>query len=484
MLWLKLLLLIVISFYCKGLAQLQLQEAFPDLVFTNPVDLQFPNDGTNRLFVVEQKGIIKVFQNSSSASDVKVFLDITDRVGSESDEMGLLGLAFHPDYKNNGYFYVNYNITSPARMTRISRFKVSSSNPDSADKNSELIILTQDQPYTNHKGGQTIFGPDGYLYIGLGDGGSAGDPLNNAQNKSVLLGKILRIDINTTQGSLNYGIPPTNPFKGNLNGWKEEIYAYGLRNPWRFSFDTVTGWLWCGDVGQDLWEEIDIIQNGKNYGWRCYEGSHTYNLDLCNGTDYVSPILDYYHSNGNCCIIGGFVYRGHNVPELYGKYIYADYCSKNLWSLQYDSTASPIDSLLLTSPYGQPYAFGTDQNKELYLCASDGKIYSFKPTVNSLNQGTFNPVNYNISQNYPNPFNPSTAIRFNVPEESKVHLRIFNTIGKVVDELFNGTKPGGSYEISWIPSFVASGIYFVQMTARSLSSNKSYNKIIKMVYLK
>jgi hypothetical protein len=398
--------------------------------------------------------------------------------------MGLLGLAFHPDYKNNGYFYVNYTVSIPSRFTRISRFKVSAANPDSADKNSELILISQDQPFTNHKGGQLAFGPDSLLYIGLGDGGSEGDPSGNGQNKSTLLGKILRIDINKPQVSLYYTIPPTNPFQGNPNGWREEIYAYGLRNPWRFSFDPVTGWLWCGDVGQDAWEEIDIIQNGKNYGWRCYEGLHPYNTSGCNDTNYVSPIFNYGHSNNNCCIIGGYVYRGKNVPELYGKYIYADYCSKNLWSLQYDSTGSTIDTLLLTSPYGQPFAFGTDMNRELYLSASDGKIYSFKPTVNSVNPEGINPLDYNLAQNYPNPFNPSTSIKFYVPEESKVHIRILDIIGRVVNELYDGNKPLGSYEISWSPTRNASGIYFVQMTARSLISDKSYNKIVKMVYIK
>jgi glucose/arabinose dehydrogenase len=484
MLWVKLLLLFLFGFYIEGLAQFQLQPAFPNLLFSNPVDLQYANDGSDRLFVVEQKGIIKVFQNSSYASAVKIFLDITDRVNNESTEMGLLGLAFHPDFKNNGYFYVNYTISSPTMMTRISRFKVSSSNPDSADKNSELIILALNQPFNNHKGGQTTFGPDGYLYLGLGDGGSEGDPLNYGQNKTILLGKILRIDINTPQGTLNYSIPPDNPFIGNSIGYKKEIYAYGFRNPWRFSFDPVTGWLWCGDVGQDAWEEIDIVQKGKNYGWRCYEGSHPYNLTTCYDSDYVQPIFNYDHSNNNCCIIGGFVYRGQHVPELYGKYIYADYCSKNLWSLQYDSTGLPIDSLLLTSPYGQPYAFGIDKNREIYMCASDGKIYSFKPTVNSVITGTINPYDYYLTQNYPNPFNPSTYIKFNVPEISNVHIRILDIIGRIVNEIYSGTKPIGGYDISWTPTNIASGIYFTQMTASSLSSNKSYNKIIKMVYIK
>jgi glucose/arabinose dehydrogenase len=481
---LKLLLVILIGYHSSGLAQIQLQEAFPNLVFTDPIDLQYAKDGTNRLFVVEQNGIIKLFQNSSSASSVKVFLDITDRVSHASTEMGLLGLAFHPDYKNNGYFYVNYTVSSPSIITRISRFQVSNTNPDSADKNSELILLTQDQPYTNHKGGQTTFGPDGYLYFGLGDGGSGGDPYNNAQNKSVLLGKILRIDVNSTQGSLNYDIPPTNPFKGNTQGWKEEIYAYGLRNPWRFSFDPATGWLWCGDVGQDLWEEIDTIQNGKNYGWRCYEGFHPYDTTGCNDTNYISPIFNYDHSGGNCAIIGGFVYRGQNVPELTGKYIYADYCSQNFWSLQYDSTAPPINTLLFTSPYGQPLAFATDKNQELYSLTSDGKIYKFKPTTISVKSEGDKITNYYLAQNYPNPFNPSTSITFNVPEESKVHLQIMDIMGRIVKELLNENRPKGNYVLKWNASKYSSGIYILRMSTQSLSSGKIFTNAIKMVYMK
>jgi glucose/arabinose dehydrogenase len=481
---LKLLLMLLVGFYKFGFAQFQLEEAFPNLLFTNPIDLEYANDGTDRLFVIEQSGIIKIFQNSSSASSVKVFLDITDRVSTESDEMGLLGLAFHPDYKNNGYFYVNYTILSPSRMTRISRFQVSSTNPDSADKNSELILIAQDQPFDNHKGGRTTFGSDGYLYLGLGDGGFGGDPNNNAQNKSVLLGKILRIDVNTTQESLNYGIPPSNPFIGNTQGWREEIYAYGLRNPWRFSFDPATGWLWCGDVGQSAWEEIDIIQKGQNYGWRCYEGLYPYDTSGCNGTDYISPIFNYDHSGANCAIIGGFVYRGQNVPELFGKYIYADYCSQIYWSLQYDSTAPPINTLLLTSPYGQPLAFATDKNQELYSLTSDGKIYKFKPTVISVKSAGDNISNYYLAQNYPNPFNPSTSINFNVPEESKVHLQIMDAIGRTVKELLNENRPKGSYNLKWNASKFASGIYIVRMSAQSLSSGKVFTNTIKMVYLK
>lgn len=362
-------------------SQYQLQNAFPSVTFTSPVDIQNAGDGTDRLFIVEQAGRIKVFQNRSNitAGEIKTYLDITDRVSS-GGEMGLLGLAFHPNYENNGYFYVNYTVSSPSRATRISRFQVSAANPDSANKNSELILLSFSQPFTNHNGGQVAFGPDGYLYIATGDGGSGGDPNNNSQNRSNLLGKILRIDVDNPSGGNNYGIPPTNPFYQNTQGFSQEIYAWGLRNPWRMSFDPVTGWLWCADVGQSAREEVNVIQNGKNYGWRCYEGNASYNLSGCGpSSDYTFPVFDYVRSGGNCSVTGGYVYRGPNLPGLYGKYIYGDYCSRFIWSLDYDSSSAPVNTLLLTSTASLT-TFGVDLNNELYFTAGSS-IMRFVPTA-------------------------------------------------------------------------------------------------------
>jgi glucose/arabinose dehydrogenase len=360
-------------------AQFSLENAFPNLSFNDPLDLQNSGDGTNRIFVVERAGIIKVFPNSSSAISSKNYLDIRDRV-SAGGEMGLLGLAFHPDYENNGYLYVNYTVSSP-RKTRISRFQVSSENPDSADKNTELILLTFNQPYSNHNGGWIGFGPDdGYLYIGTGDGGSGGDPLNNGQSILTFLGKILRIDIDNQDPGLEYAIPPDNPFADSTGSVVKEIYAWGMRNPWRNSFDPVTGWLWSADVGQNQWEEIDIIDNGKNYGWRCYEGTHVYNLSGCNYPEYIDPIWEYSHTLG-CSVTGGYVYRGPTVPELTGKYIYADYCSSTIWSLEYDGLTPPDNQTLLTAP-GLVTSFGVDENNELYVITfSPDSIYRFTPTV-------------------------------------------------------------------------------------------------------
>lgn len=245
-------------------SQYNVDVTFPNLSFSHPVGLYSAEDGTDRLFVVEQEGRIQVFGNNPNVSVTEVFLDIRDLV-LFGGEQGLLGLAFHPNFAQNRYFYVDYVAPNP-RRTVIARYSVSPTNPDMTDMNSELVLLEVAQPFENHNGGQIAFGPDGYLYIALGDGGSGGDPQGNGQNRATLLGKILRIDIDSPSSSLNYGIPPDNPFVGNTEGFREEIYAYGLRNPWRFSFDLTTGRLWVADVGQDRMEEIDIVEKGKNYG--------------------------------------------------------------------------------------------------------------------------------------------------------------------------------------------------------------------------
>lgn len=382
----KFILILFLLFQLIIFGQYNFEVAFPSLSFSSALDLQNAGDGSNRLFVVERNGVIRVFPNNNSVTSTKTFLNITDRVTS-GGETGLLGLAFHPNYENNGYFYVNYTAPSPLR-TIISRFSVSAINPDSADKNSELILLTYNQPYSNHNGGCVAFGPDGYLYIASGDGGSGGDPDNYAQNITSLLGKIIRIDVNNPQSPLNYGIPSDNPFVDSTNvSIRKEIFAWGMRNPWRFSFDPVTGWLWAGDVGQNNWEEIDIIQNGKNYGWRCYEANHPYNLSGCNGI-YEPPIWEYSHSLG-FSVTGGYVYRGQNVPELYGKYIYGDYVSTRVWSLEYDGINPTVNTQITQAP-GSITSFGVDENHELYLISFNGKIYKFTPTIVPVELVSFN----------------------------------------------------------------------------------------------
>ncbi len=346
-------------------------QAFPGLTFDRPVDLEQPGDGTNRLFVLEQAGRILVFENDPATASANVFLDIRDRVSDAGNEEGLLGLAFHPEYETNGYFYVYYSVANP-RRTRLSRFQVSAQDPNAADPQSESILLEIDQPFSNHKGGRLVFGPDGYLYLGPGDGGSAGDPNGNGQNRSVLLGKILRIDVAQSP----YGIPADNPFAGNTEGFREEIYAYGMRNPWRFSFDPVTGWLWVADVGQDLYEEIDIVEKGKDYGWNIMEGKHCYNNLQCSTAGLVLPIWEYSHQEGQS-ITGGFVYRGAKLPELSGAYIYGDFVAGKIWALRYDGQAAPKNSLLSDTNLNIS-SFGVDKDGEIYFLAFDGKIYTLE----------------------------------------------------------------------------------------------------------
>jgi glucose/arabinose dehydrogenase len=351
-----------------------LEVAFPSLTFVRPLDLQTPPDGTNRLFVVEQAGKIFVFPNDPAVHSAKLFLDIRARVNSAGNEEGLLGLAFHPDFKSNGYFFVNYTADNP-RRTVIARFRVRPESADAADPSSGTVFLEFDQPFSNHNGGQLAFGPDRRLYIATGDGGSAGDPYGNGQSLHTLLGKILRIDVDTPSSGRTYSIPPDNPFA--QTGGRGEIWAYGLRNPWRFCFDPPTGRLWAADVGQDAIEEIDIIEKGKNYGWNIMEGESCFNPAVgCDTTGLVRPVWQYTHALG-VSVTGGYVYHGARRPDLEGSYIYADYGSGRIWSLRFDGPGRMKNVELIHSHL--PIAsFGIDAGSELYVCVFDGKIYRFK----------------------------------------------------------------------------------------------------------
>jgi glucose/arabinose dehydrogenase len=476
----KMLLLISFGFQfgiSSYAQQYTLENAFPGLSFSDLLYLTNSGDGTDRIFVVEQGGIIKVFPNTPSVTSTKTFLNISNLVSS-GGEKGLLGLAFHPDYETNGYFYVNYTANNPQR-TIISRFQVTS-NPDSADKNSEFKILVFDQPYSNHNGGWIGFGPsDGYLYIATGDGGSGGDPQNYAQRINTLLGKILRIDVD---GGTPYAIPSSNPFIDSSGSVRKEIYAWGLRNPWRCSHDPVTGWLWVGDVGQNAWEEVDVVENGKNYGWRCYEGTNNYNNSGCNYPEYIDPVWEYSHSQGYS-ITGGYVYRGAGVPSLQGKYIYGDFGTRKLWALTYDGINPASNELILTVPSSSISSFGVDEDQELYITSLNGTIYRFTPKISSI-ENDITPNGYQLEQNYPNPFNPSTTIKFNIPEESSIQIKIYNSLGKEMDTIAKGITQPGIYSKRWNAEKFSSGIYYVKMSAESLTSDKVFSDAIKMIYLK
>ncbi len=372
----------------------------PNITFSAPVLVLSPPDGSNRLFIVEKAGRIRVVANNDAATATTVFMDISTRVQA-AGEQGLLGFAFAPDYSQSGYFYVYYSALNGAARSVISRFRVTS-NPDVADPNSETVVIEVPQPsYSNHKAGMIAFGLDNMLYIALGDGGSGGDPSNTGQNCSDMLGAILRID---PAGASPYAIPSDNPYAGSTryncgvhtnalsrkcgtNGYAtgeicKELYAVGLRNPFRFSFDQSNGNLWAGDVGQGAFEEIDLIRSGDNLGWAVFEGKSNYknpsNLPM---SQFRAPILDYPRSDGYS-VTGGVVYRGSNLPSLYGKYIYGDYGSGNIWALDYNGSSVVSNQKFTT--LGGVVAFGLDGNNELLaLSINNGNLYRFLPPQTS-----------------------------------------------------------------------------------------------------
>ncbi|HHI80120.1 MAG TPA: hypothetical protein ENK02_09065 [Planctomycetes bacterium] len=351
--------------------QIKLVTAFPKLKFSQPLFLTYAPDGSDRIFVVQKGGKILVFPNNPQASTSKVFLDLSKKIFPYG-ERGLLGMAFQPDYVKSGVFYVYYS-TPGTHYSIVARYKVSSNDPNKADPNSEQIIFRLRQPYGNHNGGMIAFGPDQMLYIGLGDGGSGGDPQDNGQNLATLLGAILRID---PKNSSTYSIPKDNPFAGNNKGWKQEIWAYGLRNPWRFSFDRKTGDLWAGDVGQNAVEEIDLVTKGGNYGWRLMEGNRRFGSSRHKApTPPIPPVIDILQSTGLArSITGGYVYRGTRIQKLQGKYLYGDYVTGNIWVLSYDKTNKKVLSNTKAARLSSLASFGEDQNGELYAISLNGTI--------------------------------------------------------------------------------------------------------------
>lgn len=351
-------------------AMLELETVLSGL--DRPLQATNAGDGSGRLFIVEQRGRILVWDGS----ELTTFLDVSNlssRIMGYS-ERGLLGLAFHPDYAENGEFFINY--TDRNGTTVVARYTVSD-NPNVADPNSAEILLTQQQPFANHNGGHLAFGPDGMLYIAMGDGGSAGDPVGAGQNPNTWLGSILRIDVNAESG---YVVPEDNPFAGTgLDS--EEVWAYGLRNPWRFSFDRATGDLYIGDVGQNVYEELNFepadSRGGLNYGWNVYEANERYargNREI----NAVFPFATYRHQNGNCSVTGGYVYRGDAIPDLQGTYLYGDYCTGNVWAAYRDMTGNWNDTLFLRTGY-QVSSFGEDEAGEMYIVDYRGSVNKIVP---------------------------------------------------------------------------------------------------------
>ena len=413
----KLINYLALIFICynSSFSQSVLLESFGPS-FNSPVEIK--NAGDERLFVVEKSGKIKILNQNGSVNSTP-FLDIEDRVSTNANERGLLGLAFHPNYPENPFFFVNYTNNSGA--TTISKFSVSA-NQDIAN-DSETILLEINQPYANHNGGCINFGPDGNLYIGMGDGGSGGDPQNYSQNTESLLGKMLRINVNSGA----YSIPENNPYG-------DEIWSVGLRNPWKFSFDSLNGDLWIADVGQNEFEEINMVQNNPaniNYGWRCYEGNEPYNLSGCPDEGLTFPVSTYSHySSGDfkCSITGGYVYRGNQISGLNGVYFFADYCSGEIGLLSKNENDEWDMSLTFPNINGSWVSFGEDINGELYIASINGGIYKIIDAALSNNEIDSNTLNY-----FPNPFQDYIQINSDRP----INIELYDLSGRKLREFKN-----------------------------------------------
>jgi glucose/arabinose dehydrogenase len=403
-------IMVALAATAQPLPRIKIVSTFPALTLNQPVWMSESPDNSGRFFIVERAGCIVVVQKGTDGAQSREFLNITSRQPFVGVEEGLLSIAFHPGFSTNGLFYIYYNQQESSEQDTnhhpllphrsvISEMKVSATDSNRADLASERIVMEVPQPpFGNHKGGQIGFGPDGYLYVGLGDGGKADDPSNNGQNTATMLAKILRIDVNTRtvlgsgkfQEKLAYGIPRDNPFVREPlmagNGARHEIYALGLRNPWRYSWDRQTGEMWVGDVGQNLWEEIDLIVKGGNYGWCVREGAHHFKPGPP-GAEYIDPVIEYPHKPGllkesqfpnhsiGLCVIGGYVYRGKKYPPLQGIYLYADYNLGTIWGMRYQDGKVTTYGTLLEQPKNIA-SFAEDADGELYLMAFDGHVYS------------------------------------------------------------------------------------------------------------
>ncbi len=365
-------------------SNVEVTRAFPNMRINRAILLTHAGDGSNRVFIPSQLGTINVLPNDPAVEEPKEFLNIESRVVYEDkeNEKGFLGLAFHPKYRDNGQFFVYYTPTNSSQPHTVvlSRFHVSKDDPNKADPNSEEVLLQVEHPFWNHKGGTIVFGPDGYLYLAIGDGGKANDPYGNGQNLKTLLGKVLRIDVDHQDEGKKYAIPKDNPFVGQGDKALGEIWSYGMRNPWRIAFDPQTGLLWCADVGQDFWEEIDLIAKGGNYGWNLREGFHNFGAAGSSArADLVEPIWEYHHETGKS-ITGGFVYHGKKVPELNGCYLYADYITGQVYALKYDPRSKTVTANSTIRGNIMPImSFGEDEQGEAYYMTDGGQFYTFQP---------------------------------------------------------------------------------------------------------
>ncbi len=447
-------------------AQFQLENAFPQLTFDFAVDIQQPSsihNGNEFLFVVEKRGVIYTFPESIAATpgDRTVFLDISGKVDTYG-EAGLMGLAFSPEYPANGYFFICYVANPPGGLV-VARYRVSA-DPRIADPASELILIDEPKNTSFHNGGQLAFDSQRLLYISIGDDQSNA----NGQDLNDLHGSVLRIAPNIAGDDPPYTIPPSNPFAGNQNGYREEIFAYGFRNPWRFSIDRPTGRIWLGDVGQDTFEEIDIIQSGGNYGWPLMEGPDCFLPSDCDtlGKNLCAPIAHYDHGVGSA-VISGAVYRGTRLPELQGLFVYGDFRG-GLWSVYYDGVNPPIVSdLVPNAPNIIAIGVGNPTKSDMYFSLLNGSIMRLARVV-ATDADSPAAAGSRLLGNFPNPFNPSTTIRYRMQVAGRVQVDIVTVGGESVHRLDDGRREAGTHALEWrgetdTGGRAASGVYFYRL---------------------
>lgn len=459
--------LIPLSLICLAFAQAKAQyslvPAFPNLSFRAPIELMQLPDTSGKFLVVSQVGQIFTFENTPTVSRRDTLLNISSRV-FYSGEAGLIGIAFHPNFTLNRHLFVHYNRRQGTQLqTIISSFfcAYDARGVLRADVSTENIVLTINQPYNNHNGGKMEFGNDGYLYISLGDGGSGNDPQNYALNMTSLLGKILRINVDPGQGT-PYTIPPDNPFVNAGASVRPEIYAYGLRNVWKFCIDRPTGKIWAGDVGQNQIEEIDLIYSGANYGWRTYEGRRC-NIGPCNPAGVTMPIFQYTQAQNDKSITGGVVYRGSSLPPIFGHYLYGDYVSGRLWALDATDTANPVNTLLM-SAQGAISAFGTDSSGEVYVArysANSGSILKLvNPSISGIEKQSIATMEV-----YPNPTDDEATLNYELRSTGPLKIELYSTKGDRIKEFEAGTQAkAGRHKTKISLKGLASGKYLIQIT--------------------
>lgn len=469
----------------RAQAQFTLQPVLQEVILNAPVDLQFLDDGSNRLFVVERDGRILAVENYARGGAAQVFLDIRDRVHASVEE-GLLGLAFHPDFDDDGRFFVYYVADKPRRSV-LASFELSESDPNYADPESQNVLLEFEQPYPQHQAGQLRFGPDGYLYIATGDGGGFSENRGTGEDLTTLFGSILRIDVDQSSGGRHYAIPAGNPFAGNDEGFRQEIWAYGLRNPWRFSFDknvfatpdrSDSLRIWAADVGSGSYEEVNLVEKGKNYGWSAMEGIRCHGLEPnCDPSGRTPPVWEYGHDLGTA-VIGGFVYRGSKMPSLEGRYIYGDFTSGRVWALTSVGDTTWNNEELLRADSIRMFTFGEDVDGELYVAGAVQRravIYKLATDQISDMDDEQLPTAVVLGGNHPNPFQGETVISYTLSRSASVELTVYDALGREVSTLVDEFRPPGIDHVVWKGTdesgrSVAPGLYLYRLVTDGRST--------------